>query len=103
MGPQRSMRTSITLTAAVSAMVLAAVWLLFAQAARQADVKRAAQHAQLRPTGEPQLISIEQMPMVEGETCVWEPASARSTLTAELMQEREEASSAAAVPMDKRP
>ena len=103
MGPKRKMTSKITLAAAGSAIVLAAVWLLFAQAARQTDVKRAAAHAQFRPTGEPQLISVEPMPMAEGDTCVWEPASARTTLTAELMREGEDASSASAVPMDKRP
>src|ERR1035437_4929513 len=103
MGPKRSMTSRISLAAGVVAMVLAPVWLLFAQSARQTDVKRAARHALLRPTGDPQLISAEPMPMAEGDTCVWEPASARSTLTAELMQEREAASSASAVPMDKRP
>ena len=103
MGPKRSMTSRITLAAAVSAMLLVAVWLLFARATRQADVKHAAAHALLRPTGEPQLISVEPMPMAEGDNCVWEPASASTTLTSELAQEREETSSVSAVPMDKRP
>src|SRR5689334_5634982 len=103
MGPKRRIRTTITLAAGASGLLLAAVWLLLAHSVRPVDIPRAG----LRPTGEPQLISVEPIPMAEGDTCVWEPASAHTTLTSALssepMREGDNTSSASAVPLEKRP
>src|SRR5690348_11375233 len=40
----------------------------------------------LRPTGEPQLVSVQQLPEAtgEGEMCEWVPASSQETLRASL-------------------
>ncbi|OFW36410.1 MAG: hypothetical protein A3J28_07110 [Acidobacteria bacterium RIFCSPLOWO2_12_FULL_60_22] len=40
-----------------------------------------------RPTGEPQLVSVEPLPALEGQICEWAPASAGTTLLGSLQQE----------------
>ena len=43
-----------------------------------------------KPTGYPQLISIEPLPETNGPECMWAPASAGSSLTAALQRQRED-------------
>ena len=48
----------------------------------------ASKNALRRPTGAPQLISIQPMPSADGEMCEWVPASTQTLLVAALQQER---------------
>ena len=74
-------------------------WLLLAGKQMQPDLKASSQFAQRRPTGVPQLVSVEPLPEMgpDGEMCEWVPASSRSRLAAMLQEERPAASSAAAI------
>jgi DNA-binding beta-propeller fold protein YncE len=55
----------------------------------QSDLMRASQSAVRKPSGAPQLVSIEPLPSADGEMCQWIPASASSTLTEALLQEED--------------
>jgi len=46
-----------------------------------------AQTALRKPTGSPQLVSIEPLPAMDGEMCVWEPASANFSFAAALQED----------------
>ncbi len=48
-----------------------------------------------RPTGSPQLISVEPLPAMDGVMCEWVPASTGTTLLAAMRQERLSAGSGA--------
>ncbi|OFW35197.1 MAG: hypothetical protein A3J28_08255 [Acidobacteria bacterium RIFCSPLOWO2_12_FULL_60_22] len=72
-------------------------WVLWTGEARQAlrsgredNLKTSSPIAPLRPTGYPQLVSIEPLPEMEtdGEMCQWVPASSQTRLVALLQQER---------------
>ena len=78
-------------TVALGLAAAAAVWLLFAHNAKEPELRVASQHALRTPNGQPQLVSIEPLPEMPGETCEWVPASARVS----LLQERRAASSSA--------
>ncbi len=111
MKQERTLKSNIVRIAAFSLPLAFAVWVLFAQGSRHSGLTPVSQQTAHRLAGEPQLLSIESIPAVEGEACLWEPASpptpwlrrasANATM-AGLLQQGEESSSAA-VPMDKRP
>ena len=44
------------------------------------------QTAWRRPTGQPQMLSAQPLPAMDGEMCEWEPASATMSLAATLQQ-----------------
>jgi len=46
-----------------------------------------AQTALRKPSGSPQLVSIEPLPAMDGEMCVWEPASANFSFAAALQED----------------
>lgn len=52
----------------------------------------------LRPTGQPQLVSIQQLPEMNSPMCEWVPASSQASLVAELSQEMASARSTADSP-----
>ena len=82
----------------VAALVL--MFLVAVGAWMVAGPRAATSPARLRPTGEPQLVSIEPMPDAGGEMCALVPASATESLTTELLAAKE---TAADLPMSKRP
>lgn len=65
------------------ALVGAGAWLSLSGKAMPAGGR-----AFLRPTGSPQLISVEPLPEAQGEMCEWMPASSQERLVAMLQQER---------------
>ena len=67
-------------------LVAAAGWFLSVET-RRMDLTVASETAVRRPTGEPQLVSVEPLPALEGQICEWAPASASTTLLASLQQE----------------
>jgi DNA-binding beta-propeller fold protein YncE len=73
----------------------AALWVLVAGRVPLGDLDRASQGALRSPVGSPQLISIEPLPMPEGEICQWLPASASASEA--LFQQTTAAGSAGAV------
>jgi DNA-binding beta-propeller fold protein YncE len=99
---RRILKAMINWIAAVAMLVSLAWCILIAQGARQSGWKPASEPALLRPNGQPQLVSMEAMPMAEGESCVWEPAIAGASWRAARLQRRDEPSSQT-VATDKRP
>ena len=73
---------------ALLCLVAAAAGVLFAGKAQQPQLSAAYEAALRRPTGYPQLVAYEPMPltdgMVDGQMCQWVPASADTTLMAAL-------------------
>ena len=70
----------------VSLVVAIAAWVVFAGEAKQPQLGAASPAALRKPTGYPQLISVEPLPVMDGEMCQWVPASANTTLVASLWQ-----------------
>lgn len=64
-------------------------WLLLAGKRLQPRLQAFAQLTELRPTGYPQLVSIEPLPEMDGEMCEWVPASSTARLLAARQQERQ--------------
>ena len=73
------------IVAMLAVVALIAAWVLFSGGVEEREWNRASEAASRRPTGSPQLISYEQMPVMSGEMCQWMPASAETTLMASLM------------------
>lgn len=73
---------------AVSLTTCLAAWILFAQGAHHLDLKQSSKRIWRPGTGQPQLVSIEPLPEVssEGQQCEWLPASASTSLSAELLE-----------------
>jgi hypothetical protein len=71
-------------------MAALAGWMLVAGKVVQSGLKESAQLARLRPTGQPQLVSVEAIPeaQADGAMCEWVPASSQERLVAMLQQER---------------
>ena len=67
-------------------LVAAAGWFLSVET-RRTELTVASETAVRRPTGEPQLVSVEPLPAMEGQICEWAPASASTTLRGSLQQE----------------
>ena len=74
-------------------VVAGAAWVLFAGEAKQPEWRAASQAALRKATGQPQLVSVEPLPMMDGDLCQWMPASANTTLVAALRQESSTSSS----------
>ena len=76
----------------VVAVTAAAVWVLFAGQGLAPKSGGSSYTAFRKPTGQPQLISIEPLPqslsMMDGEMCQWAPASGSEGLVAGLQQGR---------------
>lgn len=73
---------------AILAMVGAlAAWMLYAGEPERSGLGDASQAALRRPTGQPQLVSIEPFPMMDGQMCQWVPASGSPHRLAALQQQ----------------
>jgi DNA-binding beta-propeller fold protein YncE len=84
------------LTGIVTAIVLAAGWLVWNSTASVRQMEQASLAALRRPNGSPQLIAMEPLPAdQDAPMCEWTPASTEERLVAAL-QERQEARAAAA-------
>src|SRR3972149_83839 len=59
-------------------------WLITGGGATLSDPSGRALRSARRPTGSPQLVSIEPLPMMEGTECQWLPASASTSLVAAI-------------------
>lgn len=71
-------------TALICLVVVIAGWLAFAQKAKHSQPD-----AGLRqPIGQPQLVSIAPLPVMDGPMCQWMPASASTTLLSALAEEQ---------------
>lgn len=78
----------------ISILAGAGMWMLLAGGTGRGDLKDSSQLALLRPTGQPQLVSVEPLPETgaEGDMCEWAewvPASSPERLVALLQQERQ--------------
>ena len=74
--------------ALASLVAVLAAWVLAGGASNRAALGAGGQSPFLRrPTGQPQLVSVEPLPESDGEMCQWETASATTTLTS-LLEER---------------
>ena len=80
-----------------------AAWVLLAGQAKQQEFSNAAEAALRRPTGSPQLISVEPLAAMGGEMCQWAPAGAGTALVAALRQEQPAAGAASSVDADRAP
>ncbi len=80
-----------------------AAWVLLAGQAKQQEFSNAAEAALRRPTGSPQLISVEPLAAMGGEMCQWAPASASTALVSALRQEQPAAGAASSVDADRAP
>ena len=69
-------------------VVAGAAWILFVGEAKHPELRVASQAALRKATGQPQLVSVEPLPAVDGEMCEWFPASTSTTLVAALRQQR---------------
>lgn len=69
-------------------VVAIAAWVLFAGQAKRLEWNAASEAALRKTSGHPQLISVEPLPVMDGEMCQWVPASAAISLRAALRQER---------------
>jgi len=80
----------ISIAVFVSALLGAGAWMLVTGDIARSGLKESAQLAQLRPTGQPQLVSVEPIPGTspDGEMCQWQPASSSETLVAMLQREQ---------------
>ena len=87
--PAFRLRAGVSIVVLVSFLVGVGVWVLLAGEAVQPRLRASARLAELRPTGSPQLVSIEPLPEMEvnGEMCQWVPASSQTRLMALLQEE----------------
>ena len=67
---------------------LIAAWVIWGGQAKQSDLASAARSSLRKPSGAPQLVSVQPLPGIEGPLCEWVPASAQTRLVASLWQER---------------
>ena len=74
--------------AMLALMGFGVIWMLWPGNPDLSEWSAASRAASRQPTGHPQLVSVESMPMMDGMACQWVPASAATTLTAALWQER---------------
>lgn len=80
-----------------SAVLLAVAAGLLLNAGRPAStISGDARSGPMRPTGQPQLVSVQPLPDMDGEMCAWTPASGQERLVAALQQERAAARTVAA-------
>lgn len=97
MNQRYSGRTKAVVTAGALLITAVALGIVFGEQARTPELTKSARLAVMRPTGEPQLVSIEPMPSEDGDgaQCAWLPASANTSLFAELEKESDESASPA--------
>ncbi|MBI4464314.1 MAG: hypothetical protein HY647_06375, partial [Acidobacteria bacterium] len=85
------MRTALRLrlnwlaAAALGLPIAVAVWIAISGETKHP--LEASSAIQQKPTGYPQLISVEPLPGLDGQMCEWVPASSNMTLAAALQQE----------------
>lgn len=77
-------------------MASVAVWMLFWGESKQSQLSAASQVALQKPTGYPQLVSVDPLTTAEGEMCQWVPASGSVNLLEALQQEAASGASPAA-------
>ena len=75
-------------------LVVAGAWILFTGEAKQPEWRAASQAALRKPTGLPQLVSIEPFSAGDGVMCEWQPASAGSVLRTSLLRQAQMARTA---------
>ena len=90
---------------AVSLLVVAAAGLLLMGKSMQGHPAAYARLGALKPTGYPQLVSIEPLQAMntDGEMCQWVPASSQTSLVSELQHGRDAARGVSATAADGRP
>lgn len=76
-----STKTRVFLAAAGLSLALLVLGILFLQPTQSVELQMASRHALLRPSGQPQLVSVQPMQMEEGAECQWVPASASASLS----------------------
>lgn len=96
--------------AVISMVAAVAVWLLLLGGGSYHHQPGAEQAASLRPTGSPQLLSVEPMSAADGEMCQWgslgaewQPASATATMAESLFQASARAADTASTDLDRAP
>ena len=94
------LRSGASVVVLVSLFVGVAAWILLAGGAMRPRQQTFSQLNELRPTGYPQLISVDPLPEAEsaGEMCQWVPASSQTRLIALPQQETLAARADAATP-----
>ena len=55
-------------------LVFAGAWILYSGEAQRPDLRAASQAVLRKATGQPQLISVEPLPVMDGDICQWVPA-----------------------------
>ena len=96
----RRIRGTVAMLAVVAAI---ASWVLFGGEAEPSEWNRASEAALRSPTGFPQLVSQEPLPVMDGEMCQWMPASASTALVAALWQEQPASGVSSSVDADRAP
>jgi len=75
----------------IAVLLAVSAGILLTEQAKQGDMAAGGAAAQRKPTGQPQLVSVEQMPGMtlgmDGAMCEWVPASASGNLLASFAQE----------------
>ncbi|MCH8268058.1 MAG: hypothetical protein IH846_11105 [Acidobacteria bacterium] len=89
------LRPRVGVAALMCLVVAIAAWVLFAGQAKRLEWTAASEAALRKPTGYPQLISVEPFPGMDGQMCQWVPANAMTSLRTALQQERRAAQTAA--------
>lgn len=95
MNPVGKFRRTVRGLVLVLVLGALAAWAIFG-ATRYRSSRGADARLELRPTGAPQLISVDPMRETDGEMCQWVPASANSNLFSALAEEPREARPATA-------
>ncbi len=72
-----------------AALIAAAGWVLVGGRVSIGELTAVSQTALRRPTGQPQLLSVQPLPQMAGEMCEWEPASATMSLASSLLQQQQ--------------
>ena len=80
------MPSKVSLWVSVWLLVGLAAWVVFSLGPTRSEEATASREPLRIPTGGPQLISIETLPMMDGQMCQWIPASASTGLIAVLQQ-----------------
>lgn len=94
----------VILAAAGSLTICLALWVVFANDSRPLDLEQPASRALPRPTGQPQLVSVEPLSerAADGEMCEWVPASASASWRQGFLEESK-GDTAPIMPASKRP
>ncbi len=68
--------------ALASLVAVLGAWVLAGGVSNRTELGADPQSHFRKPTGQPQLVSVEPLPEMDGKMCEWETASANSTLAA---------------------